>query len=48
MRDIALVYSAHRWLALSIERPDTQALSAWYRRVMMRPATQGVLTLPLE
>ncbi|MGH8817918.1 MAG: glutathione S-transferase family protein, partial [Achromobacter pestifer] len=46
--DIALVSSAHRWLALPIERPDTPALSAWYRRVMMRPAPQGVLTLPLE
>lgn len=46
--DIALVCSAHRWLALPIERPDTPALSAWYRRVMMRPAPQGVLTLPLE
>jgi glutathione S-transferase len=48
MGDIALVCSAHRWLALPIERPDTPALSAWYRRVMMRPAPQGVLTLPLE
>ena len=48
MGDIALVAAAHRWLALPIERPDTPALSAWYRRVMMRPAPQGVLTLPLE
>lgn len=48
MGDIALVCSAHRWLALPMERPDTPALSAWYRRVMMRPAPQGVLTLPLE
>jgi glutathione S-transferase len=48
MGDIALVSAAHRWLALPIARPDTPALSAWYRRVMMRPAPQGVLTLPLE
>lgn len=48
MGDVALVCSAHRWLALPAERPDTPALSAWYRRVMMRPAPQGVLTLPLE
>ena len=48
MGDVALVCSAHRWLGLPIERPDTPALSAWYRRVMMRPAPQGVLTLPLE
>lgn len=45
--DIALGCAAHRWLGLPIERPATPALSAWYRRLMMRPATQGVLTLPL-
>ena len=33
--DIALVTSAHRWLALPIERPDTPALSAWYRRCLL-------------
>ncbi|AUT44726.1 glutathione S-transferase family protein [Achromobacter sp. AONIH1] len=48
MGDIALVASAHRWLGLPAERPQTPALSAWYRRIMMRPAAQGVLTLPLE
>jgi glutathione S-transferase len=47
MGDVALVAAAHRWLAMPMERPDTPALSAWYRRVMMRPAPQGVLTLPL-
>ena len=36
-----------RWLGLPAERPQTPALSAWYRRIMMRPAAQGVLTLPL-
>lgn len=48
MADIVLGCIAHRWLALPIERPATPALSAWYRRLMMRPATQGVLTLPLS
>ena len=48
MGDIALVASAHRWLGLPAERPQTPTLSAWYRRIMMRPAAQGVLTLPLE
>ena len=33
---------------LPAERPQTPTLSAWYRRIMMRPAAQGVLTLPLE
>jgi len=48
MADIVLGCAAHRWLNLpGAQRPDTPALSAWYRRLMMRPATQGVLTLPL-
>jgi len=47
MADIVLGCVAHRWLSLPIERPDTPAIHAWYRRLMMRPATQGVLTLPL-
>ena len=48
MGDIALGCVAHRWLAMPIERPATPALSAWYRRLMMRPAAQSVLTLPLS
>ncbi|MBO9357462.1 glutathione S-transferase [Bordetella petrii] len=48
MGDIVLGCVAHRWLAMPIERPATPALSAWYRRLMMRPAAQGVLTLPLS
>ncbi|WP_459615827.1 glutathione S-transferase family protein [Bordetella sp. 2513F-2] len=48
MGDIALGCAAHRWLGMPMERPATPALSAWYRRLMMRPATQGVLTLPLK
>lgn len=47
MGDIALGCAAHRWLALPIERPATPNIAAWYRRLMMRPAVQGVLTLPL-
>lgn len=48
MGDIPLGCAAHRWLGLPIERPATPALSAWYRRLMMRPAVQGILTLPLK
>lgn len=48
MGDIVLGCVAHRWLGMPIERPATPALSAWYRRLMMRPAPQGVLTLPLS
>lgn len=48
MGDIVLGCLAHRWLAMPIERPATPALNTWYRRLMMRPATQGVLSLPLS
>ena len=48
MGDIALACAAHRWLGLPTQRPDTPAITAWYRRIMMRPAPQGVLTLPLS
>ncbi|ARP93389.1 glutathione S-transferase family protein [Bordetella genomosp. 13] len=48
MADIVLGCAAHRWLGLpGVQHPPTPAISAWYRRLMMRPATQGVLTLPL-
>lgn len=48
MGDIVVGCAAHRWLGIPMERPDTPALSAWYRRLMMRPAVQGILTLPLK
>lgn len=48
MGDIVLGCVAHRWLSMPIDRPDTPAMNAWYRRLMMRPATQGVLVLPLS
>src|SRR5690606_19688659 len=49
MGDIVLGCAAHRWLNLPTdERPATPALSSWYRRLMMRPAVQGVLMVPLK
>lgn len=48
MGDIVVGCAAHRWLGIPMERPATPALSAWYRRLMMRPAVQGILTLPLK
>ena len=48
MGDIATGCAAHRWFGMPIaDRPETPALSAWYRRIRMRPATQDVLTFPL-
>jgi glutathione S-transferase len=38
LADIALGLSAQRWLATPIERPDLQAVSAWYARLKVRPA----------
>jgi glutathione S-transferase len=48
MADIVLGCVAHRWLSMPIERPKTPAMNVWYRRLMTRPATQGVLSLPLS
>lgn len=49
MGDVVLGCAAHRWLNLPTDRrPATPALSSWYRRLMMRPAVQGVLTVPLK
>lgn len=50
MADIALVCSAHRWLALASEadRASVPALTAWYGRFMKRDSVKDVLTLPLS
>ena len=48
MADIPLGCAAHRWFGLPIAHGDLPHLRAWYKRLMQRPAVQGVLTLPLE
>jgi glutathione S-transferase len=51
MSDIVLGCAAHRWLGLpadQVTRIARPAVEAWYARLMARPATRGVLTLPLQ
>ena len=48
MADIPLGCAAHRWFGLPTAHGDFPHLRAWYKRLMQRPAVQGVLTLPLE
>ena len=40
--------AVHRWFGLPIETTARPRVSIWYQRLMARPATQGLLTLPLE
>lgn len=48
MADIPIGCEVHRWFNLPQPRPAWPHLSAWYARVLARPATRGVLDLPLS
>ena len=48
MADIPLGCAVHRWFGLPIEHEALEHARRWYGRLMSRPATKGVLTLPLE
>lgn len=51
MADIVLGCAAHRWFGLpadQVTRIARPAVEAWYARLLSRPATRGVLTLPLQ
>lgn len=47
MADIPVACDIHRWLGLPLERTALPHLERWYASVSARPATQGVLVLPL-
>ncbi len=47
MGDIAVGCSAHRWFGLPQPHAPHANVERWYRRLMMRPAAAGVLTLPI-
>ncbi|MEY2952324.1 MAG: hypothetical protein RLZZ401_411 [Pseudomonadota bacterium] len=47
MADIPIACEVHRWSGLPQPRPAWPHLSAWYHNILARPATRGVLDLPL-
>jgi glutathione S-transferase len=47
MADIALGCAAHRWYGLPLARAARPNVERWYAQLLKRPATDGVLTLPL-
>lgn len=47
MADIPVACDIHRWFGLPQTRPELPNLERWYARILSRPATRGVLDLPL-
>jgi glutathione S-transferase len=48
MADIPLGCEMHRWFGLPQPRPARPHLDRWYQTLLARPATRGVLDLPLS
>ena len=48
MADIPLACEVHRWYGLNITQTKRPALEAWYAKILARPASANVLTLPLS
>lgn len=48
MADIPLACEAHRWLGLPLARPAWPHLERWFAAMRARPASRGVLDLPLS
>ena len=48
MADIPIGCEIHRWWGLPQPRPALPHLERWYAAVQARPATRGVLDLPLS
>ena len=48
MADIPLGCEMHRWFGLPQPRPVRPHLDRWYQTLLARPATRGVLDLPLS
>jgi glutathione S-transferase len=48
MADIPVACDVHRWLGLPQPRPDWPHLERWFASILARPATRGVLDLPLS
>ncbi|CAM8635341.1 Gst Glutathione S-transferase [Comamonadaceae bacterium] len=48
MADIPVACDVHRWFALPQPRPDWPHLERWFAAILTRPATRGVLDLPIS
>ena len=48
MADIPIACELHRWRGLPLERPARPHLDRWYQGILSRPASRGVLDLPLS
>ena len=48
MADIPVACDVHRWLGLPQPRPAWPHLERWFASILARPATRGVLDLPLS
>lgn len=48
MADIPLACDVHRWFQLPQPRPALPHLERWLHAILQRPATRGVLDLPLS
>jgi len=47
MADIPVACDIHRWFGLPQTRPELPHLERWFASILARPATRGVLDLPL-
>jgi glutathione S-transferase len=47
MADIPIACDVHRWWALPQPQPHAPHVRRWFDRILARPATRGVLDLPL-
>ncbi len=48
MADIPIACEIHRWFGLPQARPSLPHLERWFAAILARPATHGVLDLPLS
>ncbi len=48
MADIPLACEVHRWFGLEVSKTKRPHLEAWYAKILARPASANVLTLPLS
>lgn len=47
MADIPMACEIHRWFGLNLPSPSRPHVEAWYAKMLARPASKNVFTLPL-